>query len=353
MFLKSLINQVILEDDCENPSISYENVKDSLNMIDKYNCASDDPIRPLLEKSKTTICEMVTQMNTQNTLLTQYRCKGELCSRKLKQEIELSKIKDVEISKKDTDLNIFGDGYLEILKEKEMAESSLKKATEELNSYCCENKEYKSTISNLETKLCCVVKRLNESQIADKINNEKCNYLTIENSKLQNKVKRFDEICKQLLTFEDIIRGLEHQKIICEDINVSLVKEKNIMEQKLENTNNELKCTINTSELNIKAVKSELSCVQNDLKNSHEENQSLKKIIKSLKCDIENLNKLLEQEKYENENLVSLKIAAESHTEIIEKQLLNQKCLMSEKDNLVLENTRLFIIFNNIYIYFL
>lgn len=334
----------MLEDNCGDVSSSYGNVKDLLNSIDECNYANDDPIKPLLEKSKNTMCKMITHINTQNTSLTQYRCKSELCSRQLKQQIELSKIQDIEISKKDTDLNIFGDGILQILKEKEMVESSYEKATEELNSCCSKNEEYKSAISNLESKLCSVVKRLNESQIVDKINNEKCNYLTNENSKLQTKVKRFDELCKQLITFKDIIKGLEHQIILCEDMNVSLVKEKNIMEQKLKSINNELRCTVNTSELNVKAVKSELSCVQNDLKKSHEENQCLKKTVKSLNCDIENLYKQLEQEKCENKNLVSLKSAAGRQTEMIEKQLLNQKCLMSEQEKLVLENTRLFII---------
>lgn len=317
MILKNVINQVILEDDCLNSINIYGDVKDLLNLIDECNCANDDPIKPLLEKSKTTICEMINQINTQSTLLSQYKCKSELFSRKLKQEIELSQQKDI-------DLNSFGNGALQILKEKEILESSLKQATEELNLCCSENKEYKCTISDLESKLCCVVKRLNNSQRENKINNEKCKYLTIENSKLQTKVKRFDEICKQC---EDTIRSSEHQKLLYEDMNASLVKQKDVIEQKLKNLNNELTCTVNTSERNINHVKSELSCAQNNLKNSYEENQCLKETIITLECDIENLNKQLEQEKCENKNLVSLK-----------------SCLISEKDELELKNTRLFII---------
>lgn len=350
MFLKNLINQVVTEDNCERPS--YGDVKDLLNMIDEcyyskefLNNDMDDPIRPLLDRSKTAICEMTTQIKSQSNLLTQYKCQCEFYSRKLKDELKLSEKKDIKIKKKNTDLNCLADGFQHILREKEMIEHALKKNTEELKTFCAKNEEYKSTISDLESKVCCLVKRLDESQVVNNKNVENCKYLTSENSKLQIKVKNFDEICKQVRAFENIIVGLENQNNICEDMNASITKEKNFIEQKLKNINNELKCAIHTSECNLNTLKSELSCAQNELKNKNEENQCLKKATKSLEGDIENIRIDLQREICTNENLVRLKSTAECQMEIMEKQLLDQKYLMSEQDKLVSENNRLFVIF--------
>jgi len=323
----------------------YRNVQELLLAIDEY-CNSKTlciSILTLLKQSKSNICNLIEENDISRNELAQ--CQSDLACyvNKLNLEIDKSKKKDYEICSMYSANTIMADGLKKISKEKLNLENRLKQLTEELCSKtkdhiellnkCEEQKvelksnescsniqicndecisrevcEKKKTLKNkitiidgLEYSLCDMKDQLIETEKLKIICQDKCKHLCIQNEELNNKLEienykniknchKIDDLCKRIIQFEAVTKGLEMQNKT-HIVEIDELKEaKCVTEKKFNEIIEDLYCTIQELRNELATAKLDTDNTEKLLKNINEEDKKcFEQKICLLKIDIGNL----------------------------------------------------------------
>ncbi|CAI6357149.1 unnamed protein product [Macrosiphum euphorbiae] len=323
----------------------YENVQELLLAIDEY-CNSKTlciSILTLLKQSKSNICNLIEENHISRNELTQ--CQSDLACyvNKLNQEIDMSKKKDCEIYSMYSDNTIMAEGLEKILKEKSYLENQLQQVTEELcsktkdnielvnkceeqkdelksnescsdiqicNDECisrevCEKKKTLkkniTIIDGLEYSVCDMKDQLIETEKCKIIFQDKCKHLSIQNEELNNKLEienynniknchKIEDLCKRIIQFEAVTKGLEMQNKT-HIVEIDELKEaKCVAEKKFNEIIGDLHCTIQELRNELDSAKLDTENTEKCLKNMNEEDKKcFEHKICLLKTDIGNL----------------------------------------------------------------
>jgi len=345
----------------------YGNVQELLLAIDEY-CNSKTlciSILTLLKQSKSNICNLIEENDISRNELTQ--CQSDLACyvNKLNQEIDRSKKKDFEKCSMESIVNYMANTLKKILKEKSNLENRLQQVTEELcsktkdhtelvnkceeqkdelksnescsniqicNDECISSEvcEKKKTLKNnitiidgLEYSLCDMKDQLIETEKLKIICQDKCKHLNIQNEELNNKLEiksynniknfhKIENLCKRIVQFEAITKGLEmqnktHMVEIDELKETKCVTEKKFNEiiEGLYSTIQELRSELATAKLDTENTEKCLKNMNDEDKKSFEHNISL------LKTDIGNLETELDFYKCQYDSLMTTNLLNE------------------------------------------
>ncbi|CAI6366734.1 unnamed protein product [Macrosiphum euphorbiae] len=363
----------------------YGNVKELLLAIDEY-CNSKTlciSILTLLKQSKSNICNLIEENDISINELTQ--CQSDLACyvNKLNQEIDRSKKKDYEICSMHSDNTILAEELTKISKEKTNLENRLQQVTEELcsktkdhvelvnkseeqkdelksnescsniqicNDECisievCEKKKTLkhniTIIDGLEYSLCDMKDQLIETEKLKIICQNKCKHLSIQNEELNNKLEienynniknchKIEDLCKRIIQFEAVTKGLEMQNKT-HIVEIDELKEaKCVAEKKFNEIIEDLYCTIQELRNELVTAKLDTENTEKCLKNINEESKKcFEHKICLLKIDIENLETELDFYKCKYDSLMT-------------KHLLNEKELSKFNELVQLLQTREF-----------
>ncbi|XP_060859627.1 CAP-Gly domain-containing linker protein 1-like [Metopolophium dirhodum] len=244
-------------------------------------------------------------------------------------------------------VNYMANTLKKILKEKSNLENRLQQVTEELcsktkdhaelvkicNDECISREvcEKKKTLKNnitiidgLEYGLCDMKDQLIETEKLKIICQDKCKHLSIQNEELNNKLEiknynniknchKIENLCKRIIQFEAVTKGLEMQnKTHIVEID-ELKEEKCVAEKKFNKIIEDLYCTIQELRNELATAKLDIENTKKCLENINDEDKkSFEHKIGLLKTDIGNLETELDFYKCQYDSLMT-------------KNLLNEK----------------------------
>lgn len=382
--------------ECVNEMIGSGDTQQLLREIEECCCSKhpNDPTKILLEQSRTTILYLIKEIEIHNSSLKYYIENFECCSQNLYNEQVISKNKDCDLFRKKIDLTFLANSCKQSIKQNQLLNCSFDEVSQNLLSKIMENnglsmklEELKEELKNmnyclntridenkgiqreliekcqiieagviikqeLEFKLRCLEKRLDESEKLNHICNYKCNDLTTQNIKLEKDLKNeknsnskkanhINDLCKQIHNLETIIKGIEGHKILYTEELSNLRVENCATKLKF----NELINMFDKTQNELAIIKCDMVCVEESLKNKNNENDCLIQKIQQLEHENEIFEKEVQFYKSEHDLLTNKFLLSEQDLSKSRKciQLLETKIneMMKEHEQITMKNCEL------------
>jgi len=270
--------------DCEQNN--YDITENLLRALENYSKSNDtcDPYRPLIEKSRITICNLIEDNNAQTASLKKY-------------EDMASRLK-VKISTMTNEISLIVNALIELNNDKETLESKcdsmshkLYAKIEEENKLSIELKSSKEEIVNMRYAL--NVRIEEKSQMVRE--------LSAKNQIIEEKVQIKEELEKKLITVVNKLQETEMSKNVCSTKLADLEAQNEIITSKLEEIqkdNNEKNTCIDNLKKQILDMDTIIQASNINRKNYEEEIVRLKEECSTVECKsddaVEKLNKIIE-----------------------------------------------------------
>lgn len=350
--------------DCEQND--YDTTENLLRAMENYSKSKDtcDPYRPLIEKSRVTICNLINDKNAQTASLKKY-------------EDMASRLK-VKISTMTNEITLIVNALIELNNDKEALESKcddmshkLYAKIEEENKLSNELKSSKEEIVNmryaldvrveqksqmvrelstktqiieenvqikeqLEKNLITVETKLQEAEMSKKVCSTKLAELEAQNeliaSKLEdiqkdNNVKNtcIDNLEKQILDMGTVIQASNIKRKYYEEEIVKLKEECSTVKCKSDEADEKLNKMIETLQNELKTTKLELAVTLECSRTKDEDRESLIAVKRLLKQDKENLMNQLKDLECQNDSLMKKKLNNELELDRVKNEINSLK----------------------------
>jgi len=354
--------------DCEHIDDDMEKLISAIDIYRNSNCACD-PYRSMFEKSRITICGLMSEKITQTPSSKKYddmalSLKVENLTMAKEMSILVMKLEELISDKEVLETKIIGishELYAKIEIENNLSKE-LKSSKEELLNmkYALDMRiEEKSQImreldekvqiieesikitEDLEKQLITNENKLRESETLKNVCYTKLDELTADNKKVESELEQIkadniektnsiDNLQKEVLELKTVIKASDIQRKYHEEEIEKLKEGCSTVECKSGEAVNELNKIIETVRRELKFAKLELDDVLECLRKTNEEKESITNQKRALEHDIENLTEQLKEYKTQNDQLTKTNLINELEQKSLRDEINKLTCQLHE-----------------------